>query len=146
MHFTGRKQNDNRVHFRYFEKHYFNPKNKYHFNGNIYVLTGGYTFSAGSMVAGQLKGQANVTLVGEETGGGAYGNTAVHLPTVTLPNSKLRLVLPLYRMVFDSHRIKNGRGVVPDVYIPPSSDAIKRGIDLKMEKVKELIKIRNSKS
>ncbi len=140
MHFTGRKQEDGRIHFRYFEKHYFNPKARNHFDGNIYLLTGGYTFSAASMMAGQLKGQQNVTIVGEETGGGAYGNTAVHLPVITLPNSGLRVVLPLYRMVFDNSRPKNGRGIIPDVEVLPSSVALKNGVDVKMEKVKELIR------
>ncbi len=140
MRFTGRLQPDERVHFRYFEKHNFPPKGKHHFDGNIYVLTGGYTFSAASMVANQLKGQSNVTIVGEETGGGAYGNSAVHLPVITLPNSGLRIVLPLYRMVFKKDQPKDGRGVIPDVVVEPSSQAIRQGIDVKMESVMELIR------
>lgn len=136
---SGKKDDNGLIHFRYFEKHIFHPKKKNHFNGNVYVLTGGYTFSAASMMATHLKGQPNVTIVGEETGGGAYGNTAVHLPVVTLPNSKLRVVLPLYKMVFDNSKLHNGRGVIPDVEVPPSSTAIRLGIDAKMEKVKQLI-------
>lgn len=139
MHLTGRKQSDGRIHFRYFEKHYFKPKVRNHFAGDAYVLTGGYTFSAAAMVTSELKGQKNVTIVGEETGGGSYGNTAVHLPVVTLPNSKLRIVVPLYRLVMDSSRPKNGRGIFPDVEVQPSSVAIKRGIDIKGEKVREMI-------
>ena len=144
MHFTGRRQNDGRIHFRYFEKHYFKPKKRNHFGGDIYVVTGGYTFSAATMVASVLKDQKNVTIVGEETGGGAYGNTAVHLPVITLPNSKIRVVIPLYRLVLDKTRPKNGRGILPDVSVQPSSDAIKRGVDIKLEKVKELIKLRSA--
>lgn len=140
MHVTGRKYSDGRIHFRFFEQHYFKPKKRHHFNGNVYVITGGFTFSASSLVAGALKGQKNVTLVGEETGGGYYGNSAMHLPVVILPHSKLRVVLPLYRMVLDKDRPKNGRGVFPDVEVNPSSSAIKQGIDPKMEKVRELIK------
>lgn len=139
LHISGRKQPDGLIHFRYFEKHKFSPKKKNHFNGNIYLLTGGYTFSAASMLATHLKGQPNVTIVGEETGGGAYGNTAVHLPVITLPNSKLRVILPIYKMVFDDTKPFNGRGVMPDIEVPPSSSAIKWGIDVKMEKIKELI-------
>jgi len=29
--------------------------------------------------------------------------------------------------------------VLPDIYVPPSSAAIERGVDLKMEKIKSLI-------
>jgi hypothetical protein len=144
MHLTGRKKKDGRIHFSYFENHMFKPKNQNHFNGNIYLLTGGYTFSAATLVTGALKGQKNVTIVGEETGGGSYGNSAMHLPVVTLPSSKVRVVLPLYRLVIDKDRKKTGRGILPDVEVGPSSSAIKNGIDLKMEKVRELI--RNDKT
>jgi len=140
MHLTGRKNEDGRIHFRYFERHYFKPRQRNHFNGNTYVLTGGYTFSAATMVAGLLQGQKGITLVGEETGGGAYGNSAVHLPVITLPNSQVRIVLPLYRLVADAKRQKDGRGLLPDVEVLPSSQAIRRGVDLKVEKVKELIR------
>jgi C-terminal processing protease CtpA/Prc len=140
MHISGRRnKNDSRVHFRYFEKHQFKPKKKNHFNGNIYLLTGGYTFSAATLVAGNLKGQKNVTIIGEETGGGAYGNSAMHLTTIVLPNTGIRVTLPLYRMVLNSSLPKNGRGVFPDVQVGPSSYSIKTGRDAKMDRVKELI-------
>jgi hypothetical protein len=139
MHLTGKRNEDGRIHFRYFERHEFKPKKKNHFDGDIYLVTGGYTFSAAALVTGTLKGQPNVTVVGEETGGGAYGNSAMHLPTITLPNSGVRVTLPLYRLVINSKLPKNGRGIFPDVEVLPSSDNIRRGIDGKLEKVKQLI-------
>lgn len=139
MRFTGHREKDGRIHFRYFEQHKFKPKTKNHFNGNIYLVAGGFSFSAATLFIGALKGQQNVTVVGEETGGGYYGNTAMHLPVITLPKSKVRVVLPLYRMVIDKDRPKNGRGILPDVEVPPSSVAIKKGVDIKLEKVKSLI-------
>ncbi len=71
MHISGRRDEDKKIQFRYFEKHQFKPKRKNDFEGNIYILTGGYTFSAATLVASNLKGQHNVTIVGEETGGGS---------------------------------------------------------------------------
>lgn len=139
MHFSGRKYSDNRIHFRYFENHYFKPKKINHFDGNIYVVTGGYTFSAATLVTQKLKGQENVTIVGEETGGGAYGNSAMFLTTIVLPNTGIRVTLPLYRMVLNAQHPKDGRGVIPDVEVKPLSTAIQMGIDAKLEKVKELI-------
>ena len=133
------KKADGRFHKLREERHFYRPKTTNHFNGDIYLLQGGYTFSAGTLFVGNLKGQNNVTVVGEETGGGYYGNSALFLPTIILPNSKLRLVLPLARLVVDGSRIKNGRGVVPDVLIEPSSIAIKQGIDLKMITLKQII-------
>ncbi len=140
MLFTARKMEDGKIHINRFERHYFKPyTNKRHFDGKVYIIQGGYTFSAATMFVQALKGQKNITLIGEETGGGNYGNSAVHLPQIKLPNTNMRIVLPLYRMVFNANAIKDGRGVMPDIYIPPSAEAIQKGIDIKMQKVRELI-------
>jgi C-terminal processing protease CtpA/Prc len=143
MHLTGRRFNDGRIHFKYFERHNYKPVKRDHFNGNIYLVTGGYTFSAAALVTSTLIGQSNVKVVGEETGGGAYGNTAMHLPTIILPNSGIRVTLPLYRMVLDASRPKNGRGIFPDIEVKPTSFNIRRGVDGKIEKVRELIRKSN---
>lgn len=140
MRISGRKYSDGRIHFRYFENHYFSPKTKHHFDGNIYLMTGGYTFSAATLVTENLKGQKNVTIVGEETGGGAYGNSAMFLTTIVLPNTGIRITLPLYRMVLNAKLPKDGRGVFPDIEVKPSSTYIKMGVDAKLEKVRELIR------
>jgi Peptidase family S41 len=139
MLFTTTKKQDGKFHFRQLEQHQYKPYSKHHYNNQVYIIQGGYTFSAAAMFVLQLKGQQNVTVVGEETGGGNYGTSAVHLPEIILPNSKLRVVLPLYRLVFDSTQIKNGKGIQPDIYVPPSSVDIAHGVDPKMRKVKELI-------
>ncbi len=139
MRITGRRHQDGRIHFNYFEKHQFKPKEQYHFNGNTYIVAGGYSFSAATLFAGALKGQKNVTLVGEETGGGYYGNSAMHLPVISLPQSNIRVVLPLYRIILDKDREKTGRGIFPDVEVKPSSNAIRNAVDAKLEKVRQLI-------
>ncbi len=139
MHITGRRRADGRIHFNYFERHFFKPKKRHHFDGKIYLIASGFSFSASTLFIGALKGQENVRVIGEETGGGSYGNSAMHLPVVTLPKSKIRVVLPLYKIVIDKDRPKTGRGIFPDIEVQPSSSAIKNNIDLKMEKVKALI-------
>ena len=121
-----------------YENKYFKPKEKNHFDGQVYILTGGNTFSAASLVTKALKGQENVLVVGEETGGGAYGNTAWVIPDVTLPNSKVRFRLPLFRLVIDKEE-KKGFGVVPDIESLPTVEAIRKNEDFKMDKVRELI-------
>jgi len=137
--YTTRKS-DQRYHFRYWENHVFQPFKKNHFDGKVYVLIGGPTFSASSLFCHTIKGQENITLVGEETGGGQYGNSGLIIPHITLPNTGIRVRMPLFRVVQYNHAEKNGRGVMPDVYVPPASYAVRKGLDLKMEKVKELIK------
>jgi hypothetical protein len=134
-----KKESDGKYHFRYFEKHYNSPKKKNHYDAQVFILIGGNSFSATTLFAGELKGQKNVTLVGEETGGGYYGNTAWIIPDVTLPNTGIRFRLPRFRMVIDKNRIKNGRGIIPDVWALPTSDAIRDGVDFKAMKVRELI-------
>jgi C-terminal processing protease CtpA/Prc len=143
MNLFARKMDDGRIHFRYYEKHYYKPFKKYHFDGNVYFLQGGATFSASTMVIATLKGQENVTVVGEETGGGYYGNTAMHLPDIVLPHTKLRITLPMYRLVMDASRPKDGRGILPDVWVKPSSKAIAAGMDIKLVKTRELIITKN---
>ncbi len=144
MHLSGRRYADGRVHFKYFENHYFKPKTRNHFDGNVYVLTGGYTFSAAALVANNIKGQNNVTIVGEETGGGAYGNSAMHLTTIILPATGVRVTLPLYRLVLNARHPKDGRGVLPDVLVRPTIADIKMNVDSKLDKVLQLIKDNNN--
>ena len=143
MFFVTKKKSDGKYHFGYFERNYFKPKKNHHFNGQVYILIGGNSFSATTLFAGSLKGQKNVTLVGEETGGGYYGNTAWIIPDVTLPNTKLRFRLPRFRLVIDKNRERNGQGVMPDVWAVPSAEAIRKGIDFKVEKVRSLIVSQN---
>jgi len=76
--------------------------------------------------------------VGEESGGSAYGNNAWLIPEVTLPHTGVRFRLPLFRLVIDKNEQK-GYGVQPEVYTPPTTPAIRRLADFKMETVIELI-------
>jgi hypothetical protein len=139
LNFNTTKMEDGRYHYHRFETKKYRPYNNHHFDGNIYLLQGPSTFSAATVFTSSLKGQDNVQLVGEETGGGYYGNSAIHLLTVVLPNTKIQITLPLFRVVLDKDR-PMGRGVMPDVLVRPNSFAIKQGVDLKMQVVKEKIK------
>ena len=140
MTFFTKRKGDGFYHFRYFEKNYFKPKKRNHFDGKVYILTGGNSFSATTLFASSLIKQDNVTVVGEETGGGAYGNSAWLIPDVTLPKTKVRFRLPLFRLVIDKNSPKTGLGVQPEVESKPTIEAIKRGADFKVEKALELIK------
>lgn len=139
LQFLTKKRKDGKYHFGLYEGKKFKPKSSHHFGGTTYILTGGNTFSAASLVAKTLKEQNDVIVVGEETGGGAYGNTAWLIPDVTLPNTGVRFRLPLFRLVVDKDEEK-GNGVQPEVLALPTVEAIRRSEDYKMEKVKELIR------
>src|ERR1035437_6979022 len=141
-----RKGNDGRYHFGYWERHIIKPKQKNHFSGNVYVLTNGLTFSASSLFCNAVKGESNVTLVGENTGGGWHGNSGIMIPDITLPNTKLRVRLPMFRLVQYQHVPKTGTGVVPDIYLGPTVETLRKDIDRKMEFIKQLIKEKNQGS
>lgn len=138
--FLTKKRKDGLYHFGYWERHLFKPKTKNHFDGKVYVLINGPTFSASTLFCNAVKGQENVTLVGEEAGGGWHGNNGIMIPDITLPVTKLRVRLPFFRIVQYNHVLKDGRGVMPDVYIAPTVEAVIKGQDRKMMVVKEMIK------
>ncbi|MBA2562380.1 MAG: peptidase S41 [Chitinophagaceae bacterium] len=134
-----RKKKDNRYHFRFWEKRIIKPGKKNHFNGNVYVLTNGLTFSASTLFCNAVKGQNNVTLVGEETGGGWHGNSGIMIPEIILPETKLKVRLPFFRLVQYDHVPKNGTGVIPDVLVNPTVQDVRNNFDRKIEVVKEMI-------
>lgn len=139
MQVITRKRKDGLYHFGYFERHYFKPRKRNHFDGDIYIITGGNSFSAATLFAGALKGQENVKIIGEETGGGAYGNSAWMIPDVTLPNTEVRFRLPRFRLVMNKDLVKEGRGIIPDIEAAPTVETIRRGIDPKVDTVRKLI-------
>jgi hypothetical protein len=138
MNLAGSKDSNGLIHYKRYEQHRYAPFTKNHFSGQLYLLQGGQTFSAATMFIATLKGQHNVTVLGEETGGGYYGNSAMHIPTIRLPQTGLGVSLPLYRLVMDAHRPK-GRGILPDVELPPVSWAIREGKDRKLLYAQQLI-------
>lgn len=141
-----KKHKDGNYHFGYFERHHFKPKKNNHYDGKVYVLTGGNSFSATTLFVEAVAKEDNVIVVGEETGGGAYGNSAWLIPDVTLPETGVRFRLPIFRLVIDTTVPKIGRGVQPEVFAGPTVEAIRRNADFKLDKAMELIKIDKEKS
>jgi hypothetical protein len=142
--FVTHKKKDGNYHFGYWERHTFIPKRKNHFDGKVYVLTNGLTFSASTLFCNAVKGQENIKLAGEETGGGWYGNSGILIPEITLPNTRLNVRLPFFRIVQYQHIATKGTGVVPDIYVGPQWRDILHGIDTKLEVVKKEIKDNSS--
>ncbi|CAN5302014.1 S41 family peptidase [soil metagenome] len=134
------KRKDGLYHFPYWENHVYKPKKKDHFTGKTFVLTNGYTFSASSLFCNAVKGQQGVKLIGENTGGGWYGNNGILIPKIVLPETKLRIRLPLFRIVQYQHPTTKGTGVIPDIYVGPTIKAAVGNEDPKMNKAFELMK------
>jgi hypothetical protein len=138
MIFMSKRVTGEKYMFRYFNQKEKKPM-KYSYTGHVYVITGGYSFSAATLFAASVKGLQHVTIVGEETGGSYYGNNGVFIPEMILPNTKMRVRLPLYRIVNNKEYPKDGKGVLPDVEIKVVQQSILRNKDPKLEKVLELI-------
>jgi hypothetical protein len=134
------KHKDGLYHFGYWERHHFKPAKNDHFDGNVFVMTNGYTFSSSALFCNSVKGQDNVKLIGENTGGGWYGNDGILIPDIVLPVTKVRVSLPLFRLVQYQHPFEKGTGVIPDIYIGPSLDAVREDRDLKLELIKKIIR------
>jgi len=141
--FLTHKRADGNFHFGIWERKTYNAKHKNYFGGNLYVLINGQTFSASTLFCNAVKGQPGITLVGEEAGGGWYGNNGIMIPDITLPNTHIRVRLPIFRLVQYKHIAQKGSGVMPDVYIPTSYEALLKGYDKKMQVVMETIRRKN---
>jgi C-terminal processing protease CtpA/Prc len=139
MFFISRRKKDGLYHVRVMEKRIYQPKKRNHYDGKVYVLTNGPTFSASALFCNAVKGQPGVVLLGEETGGGWHGNSGIMIPDIKLPHTKNTVRLPLYRIVQYNHVPKTGSGIPPDIYVGTNYDALLKGIDYKMKVVKDMI-------
>ncbi len=118
----------------------FFKKYRNHFDGNVYVMTNGGTFSMASYIASYLKHKKQAIVVGEETGGSEYGSRGMAGGHITLPNSEVRIQFNIYQM---THRLKiedRGHGVMPDHATQYSIEDKLTMKDLDIEMIKNLIK------
>lgn len=85
------------------------------FEGNIYVMISGKTFSAAADFARILGQMDNVVLLGEETGGAHVGRAANMLANYSLPNTSTVLQVPVIYEEFVNVTADNaGHGTYPD--------------------------------
>lgn len=138
--FLTKKNKDGLYHFGHWERKIHKPRAVNNYAGNLYVLIAGNTFSAAALFSNALKGQPGVVFLGEETGGGWHGNNGILIPDIILPNSHLKVRLPLFRLVQYNHVPKDGRGIQPDIYIGTNYNALLKGVDYKMKFVMDMIK------
>lgn len=91
------------------------------FAGRVIVLMNGGSFSTTSEFLSVAHNARRVVFVGEEAGGGYYGNTSGPAVTVTLPNSGLVLQAPLlrYELAVDGFAPAD-RGVPPHYEVIPT--------------------------
>ena len=112
------------------------------FEGTVYVLINGGSFSASSILSTKLKGTNRAIFVGEETGGEYNGTVAGFMPKIELPYSKVQIrVGLLYVNAIEKTDVK-GHGIYPDVTILPTiADRINNNdpeLNYVLETIKEI--------
>lgn len=112
------------------------------FQGKVYVLINGATFSTSSDVCSILHNNQRAVFIGEETGGGYFGNTSGIIKSLILPHSRLIVRIPLikYLNARSSNRGTLGRGIIPDHIIQPSAKDIHQNHDRVLNFAQQLIK------
>lgn len=110
------------------------PPGKYPFLGKVFVLIDGGSFSTTADFCAVTHHLKRATFIGEETGGGYYGNNSGMQTILTLPNSKVRVRLPMYEYWnavpgYDGKR----RGTLPDHVVETKAANLLRGVDEQLE-------------
>lgn len=115
------------------------------FKGNVYILIGGLSFSGGSEFAALAKNHTKAIFVGEETGGGYYGNTSGNYMHFTLPNTKTTGRIPLEKFIVNckEFNIPFGHGLLPDHEVQPTIQQFLNNENAELNFVKKLIHKKN---
>lgn len=117
----------------------FKPKKKHVFDGKIYLIIDGASFSMSAYVATKLKHLTDATIVGQETGGGEIGSNALLWYHIFLPHSKLKLAIPYYFLDHDVQPELIGRGVIPDIPVSYKLTEKLNRVDKEMLTIEKLI-------
>jgi hypothetical protein len=112
-----------------------------HFKGKVYILIGGLTFSGGSEFAALAKNHTSAIFIGEETGGGYYGNTSGRFLNFTLPNTQTTGRIPLCKFVVETtiNTVPMGHGIIPDHVVQPSIGDYLNNKDVELDYVKKIM-------
>lgn len=110
------------------------PPGRYPFLGKVFVLIDGGTFSTAADFCAVTHHLKRATFIGEETGGGYYGNNSGMQTILTLPNSKMRIRVPMYEYWnavpgYDGKR----RGTRPDQVAETKIVNLLRGVDEQLD-------------
>jgi len=107
------------------------------FDGKIYLLINGGSFSATAILAANLQAiKADVTIVGTESGGGSDGCTGGTFKSVFTTHSNLLLRFGEVPLKTLSKNKEKGRGVIPNVGINYNLDDYMAKRDLEMDWIK----------
>lgn len=113
---------------------------KNNFNGKVFFLINGLSFSTTADFCSIAKSNKRGKFIGEETGGGYYGNTSGYTVKVQLPSSKINITIPQLKYANDVKTVKlKDRGVIPDYTILPTINEVLSHKDVQLNFAIKLI-------
>lgn len=123
---------------------YKTPQQELVYNGKVYVLTSGKTFSGGAEFASLIKMTDRGLFIGEETGGAYEGNVSGYSEYIQLPHSKIEVRIPTVHFQINVSPEIKGRGVIPNYNVPQSWKDYMTGQNSKKEFTIQLITTKNT--
>ena len=110
------------------------------FKGEVYILINGASFSATGEFTSVVHHHQRATFIGEECGAGYYGNTSGMMVMMALPNTRLRVRVPLVRYTMAVSEYEPfDRGLIPEHHVEPTIDDVLAGTDAVMDYALRLI-------
>jgi len=107
--------------------------NENNYKGETYFLISGKSFSGSAEFSSIAKSNARGKFIGEETGGGYYGNTSGSKIVIILTNSKIQVNIPLRKYVMAVKKTHyTDRGIMPDYTIVPTINDILTNKDVQL--------------
>ena len=114
---------------------------KNHFDEKVWILVSGRSFSTTADFCAVAHHHRRGPFIGEGVGGGYYGNNSGPSFRLTLPHTKVRVNIPVWKYVNAvSGYAYPRRGVMPDYPVQPTIQDVLNGIDTGMLYTLKLIK------
>jgi hypothetical protein len=117
-HYPIKKGNDNKYYWTAHPQLEIQQPKTGNYNGNVYIIVDGFTFSATSEFSSIVKSNQRGLIIGKETGGSYYGNNSGGMLYRKLPNSNLKVIIPPMKYYLAVKDLGNySRGVLPDTLV-----------------------------
>jgi hypothetical protein len=101
--------------------------------GPLTVLIGPSNESGATILLAELRDERTATLVGETTGGSAEGPTGGVIAFLSLPESTIRVRVPLLWTTTSYKAFTPGKGIEPDIAVATTIEDVRTGRDRAME-------------